>query len=367
VTEQSLLRTTLYDTHVTLGARMVPFSGYSMPVQYEGILAEVRAVRTGAGLFDVSHMGRFLIDGDDARGLLDWVHTGDISEDMPIGRARYGTICKRDGGIIDDAIVYRIAESLWMLIANAGNKEAVLKWLHFWRDERFPQSIINDSTEHLSMIALQGPKAIEIISSISTFDPEEVKPFNITRATIDGDHLAFIARTGYTGEDGVEIMPHAEETPRVWKMLTDLGAVPSGLGARDTLRLEAGLLLHGFDMNDTINPIEAGLNRFIPKDGVFCGSEVVQDARQNGTDRTLIAFRTLERGPVPRSHASILATGESVGDVTSGGFSPTLDMNIGLGYVPPRLSPIGTSLTIDVRGKMLGAEVVALPFYKRPR
>jgi len=367
VTQQPLLRTSLYDTHVTLGARIVSFAGYAMPVQYEGILAEVRAVRTGAGLFDVSHMGRFLVDGADAQPLLNWVHTGNINATMPVGRARYGTICKRDGGIIDDAIVYRVSETLWMLIANAGNKTTVFNWLGYWCDERFPNAIITDSTDHLAMIALQGPKAVELIAGISTFDPAMVKPFNMFNATIEGDHAALIARTGYTGEDGVEIMPHAEEAPRVWKMLMDLGAVPCGLGARDTLRLEAGLLLHGSDMNDTINPIEAGLQRFIAKEGDFCGSDVVRGASESGTKRTLVGFRTLERGPVPRAHTSIIVDGETVGDVASGGFSPTLDMNIGLGYVPPRLTALGTALGIDVRGKMVDAEVVALPFYSRPR
>ena len=366
MSEQPLLTTPLHDAHVSLGARMVPFAGYDMPVQYEGIIAEVRAVRNGAGMFDVSHMGRFFIDGDDGRALLDWVHTADIGEAMPIGRARYGLLCKRDGGIIDDGIVYRLSEELYMLVANAANASKVLNWLNYWRDERFTKAKINDSTEHISMIAVQGPKAVDIASSFSSFDPAEVRPFRIARCAVNG-HPAFVARTGYTGEDGVEIMPHAEDAPALWAALTEKGVVPCGLGARDTLRLEAGLLLHGSDMDETVNPIEAGLERFVFMDREFCGSDAVMAVMESGTERRIAGFRTIERASVPRARSPIVAGGEVVGSVASGGYSPTLDMNIGLGYVPTRLAALDTALQIDVRGKLLDAKVVSFPFYSRPR
>jgi aminomethyltransferase len=347
---------------------MMPFAGYDMPVQYEGILAEAKAVRTAAGIFDVSHMGRFLIDGSDARALLDWVHTADIGESMPLGRARYGVVCNESGGIIDDGIVYRLDEERFMLIANAANAEKVLAWVIRWRDERFPSAVIDDATARTALIALQGPKALDIIEAISDFDRAAVKPFRITVGSIQGRE-AMIARTGYTGEDGVEIMPAAEDSRWLWDLLMEHGATPCGLGARDTLRLEAGLLLHGSDMDESINPIEAGLSRFVALDaaGDFCGARVVRATAINGTERKMTAFETIERASVPRSHAPILAEGSVVGQVTSGGFAPTLDRNIGLGYLPARFSTPGTALEIDVRGKLQEAQVVALPFYSRPR
>ena len=363
--QQPLLSTPLYDLHVELGCRMVPFAGYKMPVQYQSILGEIKAVREGVGIFDVSHMGRFFIDGTDARALLNWVHTANINDEMPFGRARYGLLCKRDGGIIDDGIVYRMSEDVYMLIANAGNSAKVFDWLTYWRNERFPEARINDSTTHISMIAVQGPKAIELVASISEFDPDLVRPFRVTRCLVD-ERPAMVARTGYTGEDGVEIMPHAGDSPRLWKKLIAAGAVPCGLGARDILRLEAALLLHGSDMDETVNPIEAGLERFVAMDTDFCGKEAVEAVLKKGKQRQLVGFRTIERGTVPRSHAPILVEMSAIGEVASGAFSPTLDMNIGLGYVPNRFAAPGTALTIEVRGKFLDAVVVPLPFYSRP-
>ena len=367
MTEQPLLQTSLHDTHVALGGRMVPFAGYDMPVQYEGILAEARAVRTTAGIFDVSHMGRFFIEGPQARNLLDWVHTADLGEQMPVGRARYGLLCNEAGGIIDDSIVYRLAEERFMLIANAANAAKVLAWVTRWRDERFTGSTIEDVTARMSMIALQGPRALDLMAGIADFDQQILKPFRIAECSIEG-RAALVARTGYTGEDGVEVMPAAEEAPWLWELLMQKGAVPCGLGARDTLRLEAGLLLHGSDMDASVNPIGAGLERFVALEaGDFCGAGPVRAAAAAGTERRLAAFETLERGAVPRAHSPLLAEGSVVGQVSSGGYAPTLDRNIGLGYVPARLSAPGTTIQVDVRGKLLEATVVPLPFYKRPR
>ena len=362
-----LLHTPLHATHVRLGARMVPFAGYDMPVQYEGILAEARAVRTGAGMFDVSHMGRFTVEGPGARALLDWVHTADIGEAMPVGRARYGLLCNEAGGIIDDGIVYRLADQRFMLVANAANAAKVLGWLERWRAERFPDATLEDLTGQVSMIAVQGPKAIETVAGLSDFDPAGVRPFRIVDGRIAG-RGALMARTGYTGEDGVELMPSATDAEWLWDLLLDRGVVPCGLGARDTLRLEAGLLLHGSDMDESVNPIEAGLGRFVALDaGDFCGADPVRAAALAGTQRRLAAFEMTERGALPRPHAPLVAEGAVVGQVSSGGYAPTLDRNIGLGYVPTALASPAQRLQVDVRGKLLDAQVVTLPFYSRPR
>ena len=345
---------------------MVPFAGYDMPVQYEGILAEARAVRSAAGIFDVSHMGRFWVEGPDARSLLDWVHTGNIGEKMPIGRARYGLLCKEDGGILDDAIVYRLADARFMIVANAGNAARVFAWIERWRAERFPNATLTDRTAEVAMIALQGPDATRIAAEVSAFDPSVNRPFHVMETTLM-DAPALVARTGYTGEDGVEIMPASETAPALWRTLMEKGAVPCGLGARDTLRLEAGLLLHGSDMDDTFNPIEAGVMRFVQADGDFCGADAIRAAADREPERKLAGFVTEGRGPVPRAHDVILSDGDAVGHVTSGGYSPSLDTNIGLGYLPPRLAAPGTPIHASVRGRNVPATTIALPFYTRPR
>ena len=366
VTHDSLRRTSLHDRHVRLGARMVPFAGYDMPVQYESILAEARAVRATAGIFDVSHMGRFFVEGPGARALLDWTHTADIGASMPHGRARYGLVCNERGGIIDDGLVYRLGDERFLLVANAANAARVLAWVTRWRDERYGDAVIEDATDRVSMIALQGPGAIEIARAVSDFDSGVVRPFRIAEGSIGGCP-ALLARTGYTGEDGLEIMPADADASAVWDLLVEHGAVPCGLGARDTLRLEAGLLLHGADMDESVNPVECGLERFVAMEGNFCGADAVRAAARDGTERRLAGFEAVERGSVPRAHAPLLAEGSVVGMVSSGGYAPSLDRNIGLGYVPARLASPGQRLQVDVRGRLLDARVVALPFYSRPR
>ncbi len=363
--------TPVHDIHVRAGARMVPFAGWDMPVQYEGILAEARAVRTRAGIFDVSHMGRFTVEGPDARALLDWVHTADIGEAMPVGRARYGLFCNERGGIIDDGIVYRLTEARFLVIANAANAQTVFAWLERWRDARGTDQgdgvTLTDVTGRVAMIALQGPRAIEIIAAVSDFDPAAVRPFRIAECLVGG-RWAWVARTGYTGEDGVEIMPASGDASAIWDLLASAGAAPCGLGARDTLRLEAGLALHGNDIDETTNPIEAGLERFVAMEASdFCGANELRRIAGAGPERRLAGFRTLQRGAMPRQHAPILADGETVGEVTSGGFSPSLDTNIGLGYVPARFADLGRQLHVDVRGRRVEIETVAVPFYTRPR
>ncbi len=366
MTDAPLRTTVLHEDHVSLGARMVPFAGYDMPVQYTGVLAEARAVRTAAGIFDVSHMGRFAVDGPDARALLDWVHTADVGEAMPTGRARYGLLCNESGGIIDDAIVYRLGGERFMIVANAANAAKVYAWLERWRGERFPNATLTDRTAEIAMIALQGPHATSIAGQLAGFDQEAVRPFNVVEFEVLGAP-ALIARTGYTGEDGVEIMPASGSASALWRALMDAGAAACGLGARDTLRLEAALLLHGSDMDENVNPVEAGLGRFVRLERDFCGADAVRAATENGTPRALAGFRTAERGPAPRAHHRILVEGSEVGEVTSGSYSPYLDTNIGLGYLPREASEPGTPISVDVRGRLIPAQITPLPFYKRSR
>jgi aminomethyltransferase len=362
-----LHETVLHATHVRLGGRMVPFAGFDMPVQYEGILAESRAVRMGAGIFDVSHMGRFFVEGSDARALLDWLHTADIGERMPIGRARYGLICNEAGGIIDDGIVYRLGPERFLLIANAANAAEVLAWAQRWRAERFADCTLTDRTGEVAMIALQGPRAVGIAAEVTGFDPAAVKPFHIIEGPLLGAP-GLTARTGYTGEDGVELMPVSEHAPALWARLMEAGAVPCGLGARDALRLEAGLLLHGHDMDAATNPIESGLARFVALNaGDFCGKAPVAAAAADGTTRLLAGLRTRERGAVPRPGAPVLAGGAAVGEVCSGGYGPTVEANIALAYLPTALAVPGMAVQIDVRGRLQDAQIVPLPFYARPR
>ena len=366
MSDAPLKQTVLHDVHVRLGGRMVPFAGYDMPVQYESILAEVRAVRSGCGIFDVSHMARIFVEGAGARALLDWIHTANVGEKMPIGRARYGLVCNEAGGIIDDGIVYRLAEERFMLIANAGNAAEVYAWLTRWRDERFSGVTLDDATARIAMIAIQGPTAWRIAEQITNQTPDTLRPFRITECVADGNP-ALVACTGYTGEDGVELMPPSEHAEDVWDRLVEHGATPCGLGSRDTLRLEAGLLLHGSDMDQSVNPIEAGLERFVAMDRDFCGAAAIRAAAEQGTKRKLAGFIMAERGAIPRAHAPIVIDGHEAGQVSSGAYSPTLDTTLGLGYVPALSATPGATLQIDVRGKLLEAHIVDLPFYSRPR
>jgi aminomethyltransferase len=347
---------------------MVPFAGWEMPVQYpQGILAEARAVRSRSGIFDVSHMGRLFVEGADAQALLNWVHTGDIGLEMPLSRARYGLLCNEDGGIIDDCIIYRLSEQRYLLVANASNTPEVLTWVTRWRDERFPNVTLDDATNRIAMIALQGPDAVAVMATLSDFDPAATRQFRIVEATIQGKP-ALIGRTGYTGEDGVEIMQASEDATWLWGLLMDHGAMPAGLGARDVLRLEASLPLHGNDISPKTNPLEAGLERFLALDkGDFCGAVALRAIQASGQARQLVGFQTVEKGALPRAHSSIVIGGQRAGEVSSGGYSPTLDRNIGLGYVPAQSVSPGSRIQVDVRGNLIDAEVVRTPFYSRPR
>ena len=339
---------------------MVPFAGWDMPVQYSSILDEARAVRSRAGIFDVSHMGRMLIRGADACALLNRVLSPDIPQ-LRIRRARYGLICNEEGGIIDDAIIYRLGRERYMLVPNASNADAVAEWVEKWRrpSDDVEVSIV---TEDLAMIAHQGPAAQMMLMTLTDHDVSALRLFRTVETEVAGAS-AIVARTGYTGEDGFEIMVPSSDAGTLWQSLCDAGATPCGLGSRDVLRLEAGLPLHGNDIDVTVNPFEAGLDRFVHLDREeYVPRDALVRIREEGPARRLIGFRMVGRG-IARTGHELYSGGEKVGHVTSGSFSPTLDMAIGMGYVREDFSDFGAPLQVDIRGRMVDAEVEMLPFY----
>ncbi len=346
-----------------LGARIVPFGGWEMPVQYSGILDEARAVRTKAGLFDVSHMGRVEISGPDAAGLLNSVLSVDVTK-VRRGRARYNVICDLDGGIIDDCIVIRWLDDSFLLIPNAANTGPVLDWLRR-RSDASDVDIV-DVTESSAMIAFQGPEAQTMLQELTDADLAELRPFAAVNASLMGVN-AFVARTGYTGEAGFELIVPLESSNAVWLASLELGAAPCGLGARDVLRLEAGLLLHGADIDASTNPYEAGLERFVDPDrDDYVAGPALKRIRDQGVGRKLAGFKMIGRG-IARQGYTITDGQDEIGKVTSGGPSPTLDTNIGLGYVPIDVSVPGTTVFVDIRGRQVEAETTAIPFYSRRR
>ncbi len=362
--EQTPRRTPLYDIHARHGGRFVPFAGWEMPVRYDSIIQEAEAVRTNAGLFDVSHMGRVEFEGPGAASLLDSVLSVNV-RGMRAGRAHYNVICDHSGGIIDDCIVYRIAEQRFLLIPNASNTDTVLDWIEGRRPDHEDTVVTNITTE-IAMIACQGPKARDMVAQLAESDISKIRPFRARTATVNGVET-FLARTGYTGEDGFEIMVSSESAASMWESLMELGAASCGLGARDVLRLEAGLLLHGNDMDTSVNPYEAALDRFVDPDreGYVAGA-ALRTIRDEGVSRKIAAFEMTERG-IARPGYSIMDGENRIGSVTSGGPSPTLDTNIGLGYVPIAYSEPGTRISVEIRGRPVEAEITTLPFYRRSR
>jgi aminomethyltransferase len=345
----TLLRTPLYDRHVALGARMVPFAGWEMPVQYDGVIQEHRAVRTDAGVFDVSHMGEIEVEGPRALELLQSLLSSDMPKVEP-GRARYTLLTNERGGIVDDLIAYRLDEFRWLLVVNASNREADVAWI---KEREISGSDVRDVSDEYALLAVQGPRAIEKLglpkAAWNTFAEEE----------IDGVQT-MVNRTGYTGEDGCEILCMAEDAAQLWDAVIARGVTPCGLGARDTLRLEACLALHGNDITSDTDAISAGLGWTCALDKEFNGVEELRRIKSEGPARKLVAF-TMEERAIPRQGMAIAGGG----DVTSGTHSPTLDVGIGMGYVPSEQSAVDTELEIDVRGKPRRARVVKKPFYKR--
>ena len=346
---QMLLRTPLHDRHVALGARMVPFAGWEMPVQYEGVIPEHRAVRADCGVFDVSHMGEFEIEGPRATALLQATLSNDLDKIGP-GQAQYTLLTNDRGGIIDDLIVYRLDDFRFLLIVNAANREVDLRWL---KEHEIPGSDVRDVSEEYALLAVQGPRAIERLGL------PEAPQFTFAEGEIDGIQC-MVNRTGYTGERGCEILVMAEDAGDLWDRVVERGAVPCGLGARDTLRLEASLPLHGNDITPDTDAISAGLGWCCALDKEFSGAARLRELKARGPERKLVSF-VMEEKAVPRQGMTI----DGGGEVTSGTHSPMLDRGIGMGYVPAASATPDTELVIDVRGKSRRARVVKRPIYKR--
>lgn len=360
----STLRTPLHATHIAAGARMVPFAGWDMPVQYaDGIVHEVSRVRNHAGMFDVSHMARFEFTGTDAARFLDTLLSQPASK-LRHGQAKYHVICDEAGGIIDDAIVYNLEPNRYLLVANAGNSYVVRDWLTRHLESASHDTQMRDITDEIAMIALQGPEAVRIASDISGGDANRIRRFRAGELAIDGERV-LAARTGYTGEDGFEIMCDADHAAAIWQILTDAGASPCGLGARDVLRLEAGMLLHGSDMSVDINPYEVGLGWAVTPDRAdYIARECLIAIRDSELPRKLTGFKLTGRGIARHGH-TVSAGDRLIGEVTSGTFSPTLKCAIGLAMLEADYTEPGTQITLEVRGRQIEGTTVNPTFYTR--
>ena len=358
----TMRRTPLYDKHAALGAKMVPFAGYEMPIQYEGIVAEHRAVRGRAGLFDLSHMGEFFFRGRAAGATIDRLVSSDIAG-LAVGQARYGLLTNERGTIVDDVIVYRISDGEYMMVVNAANiaKDRAHVLAHLSEDVTF-----DDRSYSTALVAIQGPRAAEILASETDADVRSLPSFGVTHGRAAGAR-ATVARTGYTGEDGFEVFVANADAAKVWDGLLAAGQAqgikPIGLGARDTLRLEARFSLYGNDIDETTDPIEAGLAWTCKLDKEFTGRDVIAAKKAEGAKRK-IAGLVIEGGVARHGH-EVTQGGAVVGRVTSGTYGPTVEKNIALAYVPTPLSKIGTPLGVRIRGKDVPATVVKTPFYSR--
>lgn len=356
-----LLKTPLYEEHLGLGARMVDFAGYSMPVQYNGIIDEHIATRSSAGIFDVSHMSAFRVCGQNAYMFLQKVLSNDLDQIAECTEAQYTLILNDEGGIIDDVIVYNTGLE-YLIVGNASNKEKDFKWL---QSHLIDDVELVDESDRTALIALQGPLAIEIMQDLAGSDWVVPERFHIVPAIIDEKINCLVARTGYTGEDGVEIICHADDAVAVWRVLLSFETVsPVGLGARDTLRLEMGYHLYGNDIDETTNPIEANLGWVCPKSKTgYIGQESVAHMRENGASRKL-SYLKLDSG-IPRPGYSVMLEGEEIGKIASGSYSPSLETGIATVYLPVQHAKIDEKVQVVVRKKLIDAQVVKAPFYKK--
>ena len=357
--------TALTQKHIALGAKMVPFAGYNMPVQYEGVNAEHDTVRNGVGVFDVSHMGEFLLTGPDALDLIQRVTTNDAST-LTIGRAQYSCLPNGKGGIVDDLIIYRMKEEQYLLVVNASNIEKDWNWISSHNTKNVEMRNLSDD---YSLLAIQGPKAIEAMQSLTSVDLSAIKYYHFEVGPFAGIEHVIISATGYTGSGGFEIYCKNSEVEQLWNKVFEAGAAygikPIGLAARDTLRLEMGFCLYGNDIDDTTSPIEAGLGWITKFTKDFTDADLLKKQKEEGVSRKLIAFEMIDRG-IPRHDYPIQdANGTIIGKVTSGTMSPSMKIAIGLGYVTTEFSQPDSEIYINVRDKGLKAKVVKLPFYKK--
>jgi aminomethyltransferase len=358
VATAALKRTPLYERHVAAGAKLVPFAGFQMPVQYEGVRPEHLAVRSACGVFDVSHMGEVETFGPGAQALLQRLLSNDVSK-LAVGGAQYSVLCRSDGGILDDLFTYRLADDRYLTVTNAANHERDFAW--FEEHSGGFDAEVRDAIADYAMLAVQGPDARPIVSGLA----EGELPSRMRTATLSvaGAEM-LVCGTGYTGEDGVELLLPPERATEVWDALTDAGAKPAGLGARDTLRMEVCFHLYGNDMDEHRNPIEAGLGWCCKEETGFIGSEAVASARQSGTEQKLVPFVLTGPG-IPRQGNTVVSGGAEVGVVTSGTLSPSLEVGIGMAYVAAELAEPGTVVEIDVRGKCRAARIESKPLYRK--
>ena len=357
-------RTPLFDTHERLGAKMVDFGGWEMPVRYSTITEEHLATRSKAGLFDLSHMGRIELLGKDRETFIDRMTTARISG-LPEGKGKYSFFCTADGGVIDDIVAYKFEGSI-KLVVNAGNREAILVWLE--ENRRDDDVQIRDLTSEVSMIAIQGPLSQRILQDVVDIPLRELPYYWARLANVAGV-VCTVSRTGYTGEDGFEIYLPRDQVESIWGILHDVGypqgILPAGLGARDTLRLEAGMPLYGHELTRDGTPLEAGLGKFVDMDKEFVGSDALLEAKKKGLSRRLVGLE-VDGKRIPRQGATIHRDGEEIGVVTSGTFSPSLKKTIALAYATVDM-PVGCTAEVDIRGKMHDVCATRIPFYKREK
>jgi len=352
--------TALTATHEALGAKMVPFAGYNMPVQYEGVNIEHETVRKDVGVFDVSHMGEFLIEGPNALELIQKVSSNDASK-LSVGKAQYSCLPNNDRGIVDDLIIYMIKEEQYLLVVNASNIEKDWNWIKSKNDMG---AKMRDLSEDYSLLAIQGPNAVSKMQNLSSHDLSKIKFYNFVVGDFAGIEHVIISATGYTGSGGFEIYCKNSEVKQIWDEVFKAGAKPIGLAARDTLRLEMGYCLYGNDIDDTTSPIEAGLGWICKFNKSFTNSEALEDEKIRGPKRKLVAFELDERG-IPRHGYDIVDnSGKKIGVVTSGTMSPSLGKGIGMGYVPTVFSDVNSKINIQIRKNAIPATVVKLPFIK---
>jgi aminomethyltransferase len=357
----NIKKTPLYDTHVKLGARMVDFAGWKMPVRYESEIKEHEAVRTKVGVFDISHMGEYLLEGEDVIPFLQYIMINDLNLLEP-SKGQYSIMCYENGTVVDDLVYYEERPERFRMIVNAGNVEKDFQWLNEHIGDQDVK--ITNLSDERCRLAFQGPESDKLLQPLVEVDLSEINRFYFAHCNLNNKPI-FLARTGYTGERGVEISFENENAKEVWEDLINTGAHPAGLAARDSLRLEACYSLYGHEISDSITPIEAGLNWLAkPKEGIdYIGKDIIMKQKSEGTERILVGLTLLDKGII-RQNYRIFKDRNDIGYVTSGGYSPTLEKSIGLGLIKSQYSEIGTELEIEIRNKLLKGEVVTTPFYR---
>ena len=357
-------KTALYNKHVELGAKMVPFAGYQMPVQYSGVNIEHINVRENVGIFDVSHMGEFIVSGKNAFSLIQKISSNDASKLFP-GRAQYAYLPNENGGVVDDLIIYMLNEEKYLLVVNASNIEKDWNWINKNNDVGADLKNISDQ---MSLLAIQGPKAEEMLQKLTNHNLSNIKFYHFNEGSIGGVDNVIISATGYTGSGGFELYVNNEDAVKLWDAILNIGPsynlTPAGLAARDTLRLEMGYCLYGNDIDDQTSPISAGLGWVTKFNKSFVNDEQLRNQKENGVNEKLVAFKLLERG-IPRKDYKIVDENSiEIGRVTSGTMGPSVKLSIGLGYVKTKYANAGSSIYLSIRNKLISAEIVKLPFYK---